>query len=79
VDAIHATATDTEEDIREMREDEAMTRWALDLLGSRRNDTYEAGLAALCEDTQSWWADTFWRAISDARTCSKKRDVRNLR
>ena len=33
-------------------------RRALDLLGSRRNDAYEAALAALREDTQAWWADT---------------------
>jgi hypothetical protein len=36
-----------------------MTRRALELLGSRRNDAYEAALlAALCEDQQAWWADT---------------------
>ena len=33
-----------------MRDDEAMTRRALDLLGSRRNDRYEAALAALREE-----------------------------
>ena len=52
VDAIRATAADTEDDIREMQDDEAMTRRALDLLGSRRNDAYEAALAALREDTR---------------------------
>jgi hypothetical protein len=56
-----STATDTEEQIREMEEDEAMTRDALDLLGSRRNDRYEASLAALREDTRDWWADTLAR------------------
>ena len=61
VDAIRATATDTEEDIREMEEDEAMTRRALELLGSRRNDAYEAALAALREDTRDWWADMLAR------------------
>jgi hypothetical protein len=44
-----------------MREDEAMTRRALDLLNSRRNDPYEAATAALREDTQQWWADTLAR------------------
>lgn len=58
VDAIRATAADTEDDIREMQDDEAMTRRALDLLGSRRNDAYEAALAELREDTQVWWTDT---------------------
>src|SRR3984893_9755442 len=58
VDAIRATVTDTDEDITEMETDEAMTRRALNLLGSKRNDAYEAALEALREDTQSWWADT---------------------
>ena len=61
VDAIRATATDTEDDIREMQDDEAMTRRALDLLGSRGNDPYEAALAALREDTRAWWADVLAR------------------
>jgi len=52
VDAIRATATDTDEDIADMETDEAMTRRALDLLGSKRDDAYEAALAALREDTQ---------------------------
>jgi hypothetical protein len=57
VDAIRATAADTDEDIAEMTADEAMTRRALHLLGSMRNDAYEAALTALREDTQQWWAD----------------------
>jgi hypothetical protein len=61
VDAIRAAATDTEEDIREMQEDEAMTRRAIKLLDSKRNDAYEAALAALREDTQAWWADLLAR------------------
>ena len=61
VDAIRATAADTDEDLAEMEEDEVMTRRALELLGSKRNDAYEAALAALREDTQAWWADTLGR------------------
>jgi hypothetical protein len=41
-----------------MAADETMTRDALELLGSKRNDAYEAALAALREDTQAWWMDT---------------------
>jgi hypothetical protein len=41
--------------------DEAVTRRALDLLGSKRNDAYETALAALPEDTQQWWADVLAR------------------
>ena len=58
VDAIRATVADTQEDLTDMAADEAMTRRALELLGSRRNDAYEAALAAVREDTQAWWADT---------------------
>ena len=58
VDAIRATADETQEEMRETEEDEAMTRRALDLLGSQNNDRYEVALAALREDTQAWWADT---------------------
>ncbi len=61
VDAIRATADDTAEDIAEMEADEAMTRRVLDLLGSKRNDAYEAALAALRGDTQAWWADVLAR------------------
>ena len=50
--------TDTQQDLTAMAADEAMTRRALELLGSRRNDAYEAALAALREDKQAWWADT---------------------
>lgn len=51
VDAIRATAGNTDDDIREMDEDEAMTRRALELLSSSRNDRYESALAALRRDT----------------------------
>jgi hypothetical protein len=44
-----------------MQEDEAMTRQALDVLNSRRNDPYEAAIAALREDTLQWWADILAR------------------
>ena len=58
VDAISATVADTQEAMTDMAADEAMTRRALELLGSRRNDAYEAALAALRDDKQTWWADT---------------------
>jgi hypothetical protein len=44
-----------------MEADETMTQRALDLLGSKRNDAYEAALVALREDTQAWWADVLAR------------------
>jgi hypothetical protein len=81
VDAIRATVTDTDEDIREMQEDEAMTRRALDLLGAKRNDAYEAALAALREDTQAWWADTLTRDPDELEDNEKPAtaDVEGLR
>jgi hypothetical protein len=60
-EAVRATAADTEDAVRDMEEDEAMTRRALDLLSSRRNDAYEAALEALREDTQQWWVETLAR------------------
>jgi hypothetical protein len=66
-EAIRATEADTEEDVRDMQEDEAMTRQALDVLNSRRNDPYEAATAALREDTQQWWADTLARDSAERR------------
>ena len=60
-DADRATAVDTDVDMADMEADEAMTRRALDLLGSRRNDAYEAALAVLREDTKDWWAEVLAR------------------
>jgi hypothetical protein len=56
IDAIKATTQDTEADIADLQEDEAMTRRALELLCSNRNDAYEAAIEAQREDTQRWWA-----------------------
>lgn len=65
VDAVRATPTDTEDDIREMEDDEAMTHRALEVLRSRRNDRYETALAELREDTKEWWNDTLSREPND--------------
>ena len=35
-----------------------MTRRALDLLSSARNDAYEAALTALRDDIREWWEET---------------------
>jgi hypothetical protein len=60
-EAVRATAADTEDEIRDSQEDESMTRRALDFLSSRRNDAYEAAVAALRQDTQEWWAEELGR------------------
>jgi hypothetical protein len=54
--AVRATAADTDEDRADMAADETLTRRALELLASKRNDAYEVALADLREDTQAWWA-----------------------
>ena len=56
-EALHGSDADTDEALQELKADEAMTRKALGLLASRRNDRYEAAVAALREDTRDWWAD----------------------
>jgi hypothetical protein len=61
VDAIRATAADTEEELADIAEDEALTRRALDLAGTKRSDAYEAALAILRKDTREWWANLLAR------------------
>jgi hypothetical protein len=57
-EAAHITPAEAEEELRDLDDDEAMTRSALEILGTQRNDAYEAALAELRDDTQDWWADT---------------------
>ena len=54
IDAIQATIQDTEAEIADVQEDEAMTRRALQPACSNRNDAYEAAIPVLREDTQQW-------------------------
>jgi hypothetical protein len=60
-EAVRATASDVEGEIRDMRADEAMTRGAVKLIASGRNDAYEVAMAALHEGTRDWWADVLAR------------------
>ena len=62
-EAVRITRKDTEEELRDLEDDEAMTRRALAILESRRNDAYETALAELREDTQGWWADVAGRSV----------------
>lgn len=55
--AVRDTPADTAEALRALKADEATTRRALELIASRRNDRYEAAVAALREDTRGWWSD----------------------
>jgi hypothetical protein len=62
-----------------MAAEEVMTRRALDLLGSRRNDAYEAALAVLREDTQAWWADELTREPEELDEVPATADAEGLR
>ncbi len=57
-EAVRITPADSKEELRDLDDDEAMTRRALEILDSQRNDAYEAALTELRDDTQGWWADT---------------------
>ncbi len=61
VDVIRATAADAEQELVDLAADEAQTRAALDILGTKRNDAYEAALSSLRDDTQEWWAEELAR------------------
>jgi hypothetical protein len=57
-EAVHAVRTPPEDDADDLADheaDEAMTRRAMAVLGTSRNDAYEAALAELREDTRQWW------------------------
>src|SRR5262249_59782288 len=61
VEATRARGVDTGENRPDGAAEEAMPRRALELLGSKRNDAYEAAVAALRDDTQGWWEDVLAR------------------
>jgi len=65
VDAIRATPADTEDEIRDMQNDEAVTCQALKILNGKRTDAYEAALAVLREDTQEWWSELLARETEE--------------
>jgi hypothetical protein len=56
-EAVHVTPEGTEEELRDLSDDEAMTRRAIEILASESNHPYESALAELRDDTQAWWAD----------------------
>ncbi len=61
VEAIRQTEDESVKEQADLQEDEAMTGRAIDLLGSSRNDAYEAALVVLRGDTREWWADVLAR------------------
>jgi hypothetical protein len=79
---VQATANATEEEMADIAADEAMTHHALELLDTRRNDAYEAALATLHEDTQSWWAEVLARGpdelVDEARATADADGLRGF-
>ena len=59
--AARSSAKDDADDMADIEADEAMTRRAIEILNSQRNDAYEAALAELRDDTQEWWAELISR------------------
>ena len=55
--ALAATPEDTARDLRDVKRDEAMTRKALNILVAGEPDAYARALAALREDTRSYWLE----------------------
>jgi hypothetical protein len=56
--AIRATPEDTETELRELAEDEAMTERALAILRKCRTNAYDKALAVLHEDAVAGWSET---------------------
>lgn len=78
-DAVRATEADTAADLRDVEQDEAMTRKALDLLASARPDCYAAALAALRPETRGWWDEAQSEAARRKATASGAPDEAGLR
>jgi hypothetical protein len=62
--AVHASAQ-TSDELTELDADEALTKAALEILGTTRNDAYEAALAVLREDTRDWWHSELGREATE--------------
>ena len=56
---------DTARDLRDVKRDQAMTRKALNILVAGGPDAYARAVAALREDTRSYWLECLWSGSSD--------------
>ena len=61
LDAIQATQKKTDEEIRALDADEAMTDKALKILRTGDFDAYEKALAMISEEKQAWWEEVLAR------------------
>ena len=64
--ALAATRTDTARDLRDVKRDQAMTRKALNILVAGGPDAYGHAVAALREDTRSYWQECLAERRDDA-------------
>jgi hypothetical protein len=66
--SLTATPAETARDLRDVKRDQAMTCKALNILASREPDAYARALAALREDTRSFWLECLEDAPTDDAT-----------
>jgi hypothetical protein len=67
--ALTATSEDTARDLRDVKRDEAMTRKALHILVAGQPDAYGRAIAALREDTRSYWLECLEDSSDDDPSC----------
>jgi len=67
--ALTATSEDTARDLRDVKRDEAMTRKALNILVAGQPDAYARAVAALREDTRSYWLECLEDSSDDDPSC----------
>jgi hypothetical protein len=63
--AVRTTPADTEAQLADIAADQALTLRAMAVLGKNRDDSYEAALLELREDTQEWWAETLQESSAE--------------
>ncbi len=66
--ALTATPADTARDLRDVKRDQSMTCKALNILAAGQPDAYTRALAALREDTRSYWLECLEESSTDAPT-----------
>jgi hypothetical protein len=66
--ALATTAADTARDLRDVKRDESMTRRALNMLAAGGPDVYARSLAALREDTRTYWLECLEDPPADGLT-----------
>ena len=64
-EAVRAGPKDTERDLRDLDEDQAMTERALKVLRSGKADAYDKAISVLREDTRDWWKDKLTWELDD--------------